>query len=87
MHTAYDAHNEAALLRAVHEGHQDLPTLHDVPSSFHLLWSKTEWAKVWRSDACRGWGVVSTVNSGQGVKCFLLTPSLAHSSGFLPATS
>lgn len=40
MHTAYDAHDEAALLGAVHEGHQDLAALLDVTNALHLLRSE-----------------------------------------------
>lgn len=37
MHAAYDAHDEATLLSAVHEGHQDLASFLYVPDSLHLL--------------------------------------------------
>lgn len=37
MHTADNAHNEAALLCAVHEGHQDLATFLYVADSLYLL--------------------------------------------------
>lgn len=37
MHTADNAHDEATLLCAVHEGHQDLATFLYVTNSLHLL--------------------------------------------------
>ena len=37
MHAAYDAHNEASLLCAVHEGHQDLAAFLCVTNTLHLL--------------------------------------------------
>lgn len=37
MHATYDAHDEASLLCAVHEGHQDLATLLYVANALHLL--------------------------------------------------
>ena len=37
MHATYDAHDEAPLLCAVHEGHQDLATLLYVTNALHLL--------------------------------------------------
>lgn len=37
MHTADNAHDEAALLCAIHEGHQDLATFLYVANSLHLL--------------------------------------------------
>lgn len=37
MNTADNAHNEAALLCAIHEGHQDLATFFYVANSLHLL--------------------------------------------------
>lgn len=40
MHAAYDAHDEAALLRAVHEGHQDLASFLYVTNTLHLLQEK-----------------------------------------------
>lgn len=37
MNTADNAHNEATLLCAVHEGYQDLPTFLYIANSLHLL--------------------------------------------------
>lgn len=37
MHAAYDAHDEAPLLCAIHEGHQDLASFLYVTNTFHLL--------------------------------------------------
>lgn len=37
MHTADDSHNEAALLRAVHEGHQDLAPFLYIADPLYLL--------------------------------------------------
>lgn len=36
MHAAYDADDQAALLGAVHEGHEDLPTLLHIPATIYL---------------------------------------------------
>lgn len=40
MHAAYDAHDEASLLCAVHEGHQDLAAFLYVTNTLHLLQEK-----------------------------------------------
>ena len=37
VHAAYDAHDEASLLCAVHEGHQDLAAFLYVTNTLHLL--------------------------------------------------
>lgn len=36
MHAAYDADDQAALLGAVHEGHEDLPALLHIPATIYL---------------------------------------------------
>lgn len=36
VHAAHDAHDQPPLLRAVHQGHQDLAALLNVPAAIHL---------------------------------------------------